>query len=57
MGDLITTIPTGTVGKIIEGPVERFGLKCYRVEFPVIGWMAESDNYGTKILEPYGERE
>ena len=50
MGDLIATIPQGTVGKIISGPVYRYGLACYQVEFPVRGWMAESDSYGTKIL-------
>lgn len=50
MGDLITTIPNGTQGRIISGPVYRFGLACYEVEFPVRGWMAESDSYGTKIL-------
>ena len=53
MGDLITTIPAGTVGRIIDGPVYRFGLACYQVEFPVTGWMAESDSFGTKILEDY----
>ena len=55
MGDLITTIPNGTIGKIIDGPVYKYGLACYKVEFPVTGWMAESDHYGTKILEEYGE--
>ena len=50
MGDLITTIPCGTKGKILSGPVYRFGLACYQVGFPVIGWMAETDQYGTKIL-------
>ena len=54
MGDLITTIPAGTVGKIIDGPVYKYGLACYQVEFPVVGWMAESDHFGTQILKEYG---
>ena len=54
MGDLIATIPTGTVGKIIDGPVYKYGLACYQVEFPVVGWMAESDHFGTQILKDYG---
>ena len=52
-GDYITTIPHGTVGKILGGPVYRYGLVCYEVEFPVRGWMAEKDSYGTKILADY----
>ena len=54
LGDYITTIPFGTIGKIIGGPVYKYGLVCYQVEFPVTGWMAEKDHYGTKILEDYG---
>ena len=54
MGEYITTIPAGTVGKILDGPVYRYGLACYEVEFPVRGWMAEADRYGTQILEDYG---
>jgi hypothetical protein len=50
MGEYIATIPQGTVGKILSGPVYRFGLACYEVEFPVRGWMAESDHFGTQIL-------
>ena len=52
MGDLITTIPAGTVGKVLEGPVEKFGYMCYKVEFPVTGWIAERDFYGTWIIQP-----
>ena len=55
MGELITVIPSGTVGKIIDGPVYRYGLACYEVEFPVRGWMAEADHFGTQILSDYGE--
>ena len=55
MGEYITTIPHGTVGRIIDGPVYRYGLACYEVEFPVRGWIADADMYGTKILEDYGE--
>ena len=55
MGDYITTIPAGTVGTIIDGPVYKYGLACYEIEFPVRGWMADADQFGTKILEDYGE--
>ena len=55
MGDYITTIPHGTVGRILDGPVYRYGLACYEVEFPVRGWMADADAYGTRILDDYGE--
>ena len=55
MGEYITTIPQGTVGRIIDGPVYKYGLACYEVEFPVRGWMADADMYGTRILEDYGE--
>ena len=54
LGSFITTIPYKTVGKIIDGPIYKNGLPCYEVEFPVRGWMAERDNYGTRILEDYG---
>ena len=57
LGEYITTIPAGTVGKIINGPVYRYGLVFYQVEFPVIGWMAEADKYGTQILSEYGNRD
>ncbi|MBQ6507951.1 MAG: M23 family metallopeptidase [Flexilinea sp.] len=55
MGDFLIRIPCGTVGRIIDGPVFRYGLACYEVEFPVRGWMADADQYGTKILQDYGE--
>lgn len=55
LGEFITTIPHGTVGKIIDGPVYRNGLPCYQVEFPITGWIAERDDYGNKILEDYGD--
>lgn len=55
MGDPITVIPNGTVGRIIDGPVYKYGLACYQVEFPVTGWIAESDHYGTQILADYGD--
>lgn len=55
MGEKITTIPAGTVVKVIDGPVYRYGLACYEIEAPVRGWMAEADHYGTKILSDYGE--
>ncbi len=54
-GEYITTIPCGTVGRIIDGPVYKYGLACYEVEFPVRGWMADADAYGTQILADYGE--
>ena len=54
MGDLIMTVPNGTEGKIISGPEIRLGHSCYQVEFPVTGWMAREDAFGTKILEVYG---
>lgn len=50
LGDYITTIPFGTVGRIVGGPVYKYGLVCWQIEFPITGWMAESDHYGTKIL-------
>ena len=55
MGEYITTIPCGTGGRIIEGPVYRYGLACYEVEVRVRGWMADADQYGTTILQDYGE--
>ena len=55
MGEYITTVPRGTVGRIIDGPVYKYGLACYEVEFPVRGWMADADQYGTQILADYGE--
>ena len=55
LGDYITTIPFGTVGRIVGGPVYKYGLVCYQVEFPVTGWMAAEDHYGTKILTDMNE--
>ena len=54
LGEFIVTVPAGTIGKIIDGPIYKNGLPCYEVEFPVRGWMAERDNFGTRILEDYG---
>ncbi len=54
LGEYLVTIPNGTSGKIIGGPIYKNGLTCYQVEFPVTGWMAESDCYGTKILKTGG---
>lgn len=54
LGEYLTTIPYGTVGRVIGGPVYKYGLVCYEVEFPITGWMAEADHYGTKILSDYG---
>lgn len=55
LGDYIATIPYGTVGKVIDGPVYKNGLPCYQVEFPVTGWMAEFDGFGTMILDSIEE--
>ena len=55
MGEYITTIPSGTVVKVLDGPVYKYGLACYEVEVPVRGWMAEADHEGTRILSDYGE--
>lgn len=57
MGDLITTIPAGTVGHVLAGPVEKYGYTCYKVEFPVSGWIAERDFYGTEIIRPLNKKE
>ena len=54
MGEYITTIPNGTVVKVLDGPVYKYGLACYEIEVPVRGWVAETDHYGTKILSDYG---
>lgn len=56
LGRYIVTIPHGSIGKKLEGPVYRDGLPCWKVEFPVVGWMAERDNYGNVILEDYGDQ-
>ena len=56
LGKYIVTIPYGTIGKILDGPVFRDGLPCYQVEFPVTGWIAERDHFGTMILEDYGNQ-
>ena len=54
LGDYLLTIQRGTVGKILDGPIYKGGLPCYKVEFPVTGWIAERDKYGNRILEDYG---
>lgn len=54
MGMYICTIPHGTVGRKLDGPVYKNGLPCWQVEFPVQGWIAERDNFGNTILEDYG---
>ena len=51
LGELITTIPFGTKGKILDGPVYHFGLPIYQVEFPIVGWMAAHDIDNTEILD------
>lgn len=53
LGAYMMTIPYGTIGRILDGPVWRDGLPCYQVEFPITGWMAERDHFGTIILEDF----